>query len=179
MSWSQKLGREHREQVAALREIGQPPCPTCGGRMWDNRARKTNPKAPDFKCRTPECTGRIWPGRLQGDAPADVPAPAADTPVGGVRPVPGTGPMADAVRSVVDTVKAQTFRARTRAELRACYLDVTDFVLAEVRPKYEAAGVDCNDATVAAIAATLFIATCNRGVTGQDEEPTPTPGASA
>lgn len=194
MSWSQKLGREHREQVAALREIGQPPCPVCGGRMWDNRARKTNPKSPDFKCRTPECTGRIWPGQLAkaqpSDTPADLPVSAADqpgnagnAPAGATRPVPGTGPvpgpLADAVRSVVETVSAQTLRARMRSELRACYLDVTDFVLAEVRPKYEAAGVPCADATVAAIAATLFIATCNRGAVGQDEAPTPTPGAAA
>lgn len=186
MSWSQKLGREHREQVAALREIGQPPCPICGGRMWDNRTRKTNPKAPDFKCRTPECTGRIWPGQLAkaqpSDTPADLPGNAADqpasaghAPTGGTRP----GPLADAVRSVVETVSAQTLRARMRSELRACYLDVTDFVLAEVRPKYEAAGVPCADATVAAIAATLFIATCNRGAVGHDENPTPTPGAAA
>ncbi len=177
MSWSQKLGREHREQVAALRDVGQPPCPVCGGRMWDNRARKTNPKAPDFKCRTPECTGRIWPGQMQNEAPADVPVSSVDrsrsVPGGATRP----GPLADAVRSVVETVSAQTLRARMRSELRACYLDVTDFVLAEVRPKYEAAGVDCNDSTVAAIAATLFIATCSRGAVGQDDDPTPAPTA--
>jgi len=23
--------------------------------MWDNRAKKTNPKAPDFRCKDPEC----------------------------------------------------------------------------------------------------------------------------
>jgi hypothetical protein len=25
-------------------------CPKCGGRMWDNRLTKRNPKAPDYKC---------------------------------------------------------------------------------------------------------------------------------
>jgi len=35
-------------------------CPECGGPMWDNREKKTNPKAPDFKCRDKGCTGIIW-----------------------------------------------------------------------------------------------------------------------
>jgi hypothetical protein len=47
-----------------------------------------------------------------------------------------------------------------RRSLRGSYLDVTDFVLAEVRPKYDAAGIPCTAATVAAIAATLFISLC-------------------
>lgn len=38
-----------------------PPCPVCGGRMWDNRETKKNPKAPDFKCRDRNCDGVIWP----------------------------------------------------------------------------------------------------------------------
>ena len=36
-------------------------CPKCGGRMWDNRLTKRNPKAPDFKCRDRSCDGVIWP----------------------------------------------------------------------------------------------------------------------
>lgn len=40
-----------------------PPCPKCGGRMWDNRIGKRNPKAPDFKCRDRGCEGVIWPSR--------------------------------------------------------------------------------------------------------------------
>lgn len=38
-------------------------CPKCGGRMWDNRATKRNPKAPDFKCRDRSCDGVIWPSK--------------------------------------------------------------------------------------------------------------------
>ena len=41
-------------------------CPKCGGRMWDNRATKRNPKAPDFKCRDRSCDGVIWPARTAG-----------------------------------------------------------------------------------------------------------------
>jgi predicted lactoylglutathione lyase len=30
-------------------------CPNCGGAMWDNRANKRNPKAPDYKCKNQNC----------------------------------------------------------------------------------------------------------------------------
>jgi hypothetical protein len=45
-----------------------PPCPKCGGPMWDDRQNKRNPNAPDFKCKNkpkakgePGCEGVIWP----------------------------------------------------------------------------------------------------------------------
>lgn len=43
-------------------------CPKCGGRTWDNRATKTNPKAPDFKCRDRTCDGVIWPAKAGRNA---------------------------------------------------------------------------------------------------------------
>ena len=51
-----------------------PDCPKCGGRMWDNRASKRNPKAPDYKCRDRTCDGVIWPpkGNAANRAPAVV-----------------------------------------------------------------------------------------------------------
>ncbi len=52
-----------------------PDCPKCGGRMWDNRLTKRNPKAPDFKCRDRSCDGVVWPAR-SGSAPGS----AADGP---------------------------------------------------------------------------------------------------
>ena len=54
-----------------------PPCPKCGGRMWDNRIGKRNPKAPDFKCRDRSCDGVIWPAK-PGTKPeaAETAAPA-------------------------------------------------------------------------------------------------------
>jgi hypothetical protein len=52
-----------------------PSCPKCQGAMWDNRASKRNPRAPDFKCRDKSCEGVIWPPR---DGPAAAAAPAAD-----------------------------------------------------------------------------------------------------
>jgi hypothetical protein len=41
--------------------LDEPSCPKCGGRMWDNRLSKRNPKAPDYKCRNRSCDGVVWP----------------------------------------------------------------------------------------------------------------------
>jgi len=43
--------------------MDEPSCPKCGGRMWDNRLSKRNPKAPDYKCRNRSCDGVIWPAK--------------------------------------------------------------------------------------------------------------------
>ncbi|MEJ7809172.1 MAG: Rad52/Rad22 family DNA repair protein [Gemmatimonadaceae bacterium] len=65
-----------------------PPCPKCGGRMWDNRIGKRNPKAPDFKCRDRSCDGVVWPPKAgstkgaeqSGDAMLEpVAAPSLDS----------------------------------------------------------------------------------------------------
>lgn len=50
-------------------DVGEVPCPKCGGRTWDNRVGKRNPKAPDFKCRDKSCDGCVWPPK-NGAAPA-------------------------------------------------------------------------------------------------------------
>jgi len=51
------------DEPAMLDKINNfpPPCPKCGGAMWDNRASKRNPKAPNAKCRNRACDGVIWP----------------------------------------------------------------------------------------------------------------------
>ena len=51
------------EVEATAEPVSTPSCPKCGGRMWDNRLSKRNPKAPDFKCRDRSCDGVIWPPR--------------------------------------------------------------------------------------------------------------------
>lgn len=59
----------------------EPSCPKCGGRMWDNRVSKRNPKAPDFKCRSRSCDGVIWPPRAGTERmAADAPEPPAGQP---------------------------------------------------------------------------------------------------
>jgi hypothetical protein len=79
------------EPRAAAGTEDDPACPVCGGRMWDDRTSKRNPRAPDFKCRNkpkvqggPGCPGVIWPPR-EGEAPRRAAAPAAG-------PAPSRGP---------------------------------------------------------------------------------------
>jgi hypothetical protein len=63
-----------------LRTTDEQSCPKCGGRVWDNRLTKRNPKAPDYKCRDRSCDGVIWPPKGEkADAPkAEQPATAAE-----------------------------------------------------------------------------------------------------
>jgi hypothetical protein len=71
---------ESVERIAPAASGIDPSCPTCSGSMWDNREKKTNPKAPDYKCKDKNCQGVIW---KHGDKPRG--------------PVPQTrGPLLDA-----------------------------------------------------------------------------------
>ncbi|HEX6627588.1 MAG TPA: Rad52/Rad22 family DNA repair protein [Gemmatimonadaceae bacterium] len=56
--------------VSLLTDMEIVSCPKCGGRMWDNRLTKRNPRAPDYKCQNRSCDGVIWPAKAG--------APAAD-----------------------------------------------------------------------------------------------------
>ena len=47
-------------------------CPKCGGRMWDNRLTKRNPRAPDYKCQNRSCDGVVWPPKAGAAADAPV-----------------------------------------------------------------------------------------------------------
>ena len=51
----------------------EPSCPKCGGRMWDNRLTKRNPKAPDYKCRDRSCDGVLWPPKAEKSDKAEKP----------------------------------------------------------------------------------------------------------
>jgi len=51
-------------------------CPKCGGEMWDNTYSKTNPKAPDHKCKNKACNHAIWmPGGNNQGASRNFQAP--------------------------------------------------------------------------------------------------------
>jgi hypothetical protein len=60
--------------VASQGAVGDIPseCPTCGGGVWDNRANKKNPKAPDWKCKDKTCVdekGFVTAGWIPKDSP--------------------------------------------------------------------------------------------------------------
>ena len=66
--------------AAGPRATNEPGCPKCGGRMWDNRLTKRNPKAPDYKCRDRSCDGVIWPPKgTKADKPEPVKVPSEET----------------------------------------------------------------------------------------------------
>ena len=54
---------ELADAAADAEAATMPSCPKCGGKVWDNRLSKRNPKAPDYKCRDRSCDGVIWPPR--------------------------------------------------------------------------------------------------------------------
>jgi hypothetical protein len=58
-----ETGAPTRTSSTTSSATDEPSCPKCGGRVWDNRATKRNPKAPDYKCRRRECDGVIWAPR--------------------------------------------------------------------------------------------------------------------
>ena len=138
--------RADRQPIPLPQGPENPACPKCSGQMWDNRQSKRNPRAPDFRCRNRSCDGVLWPGQHRSAIPA--------TP----------RPQLAAVRD--DSPESPTPRTSGPSDndppLRRKYLDLTDFVLRSVRPKYTGAGLECGPETVAAIAATLYIAETRR-----------------
>jgi hypothetical protein len=64
---------ENGEQAIGPRALDEPSCPKCGGRMWDNRLSKRNPRAPDYKCRSRSCDGVVWPVSERATSAADLP----------------------------------------------------------------------------------------------------------
>jgi len=127
-----------RQPIPLPNGADNPCCPKCGGRMWDNRANKHNPKAPDFRCRNRSCDGVLWPGQRN----------VAVSPI-------------DARNLYASETEAQ-MNGRGTPSLREKYVDLVTFVLDQVRPIYQEHGLACGDETVAAITATLFIGETRR-----------------
>jgi hypothetical protein len=74
-----------------------------------------------------------------------------------------TPPAVAAARNAEGKIEGTTVEAHDVTSLsRAKYLEVTDFVLSAVCPKYQEKGMTCVPETVAAIAATLYIAETRR-----------------
>ena len=143
------------------RVTGAPECPKCGGRMWDNRASKRNPRAPDFRCRDRRCEGVLWPGQHHTAVPIVTPRLARADVAADRTPSTLSSDVARR-RGTSEDGHSQSDESTELGALRRCYLAVTDFVLSEVRARYDGAGVACDAETLAAITATVFIAECRR-----------------
>lgn len=109
------------EQQQPADDLAPPPpnCPKCQGAMWDNRAGKRNPKAPDYKCKDRECEGVIWPAR---DALATLAAPAGAAPAqaaaGGLPTCPICGGAMWDDRSSKRNPKAPDFKCKNKPKMR-------------------------------------------------------------
>jgi hypothetical protein len=90
-----RMSDEDRAKAQSARKptraLDEESCPKCGGRMWDNRLTKRNPRAPDFKCRDRSCDGTIWPPKPGDDKRSERPRPADvdERDTNGWAPLPG------------------------------------------------------------------------------------------
>ena len=121
-------------------------CPKCGGKTWDNRLTKKNPKAPDYKCRDRSCDGCVWPPK-NGAAPAPRAAAPTRAPLALGAPMPWEEQEETGAPPVADKMAAK-FALYSRC-LDQARLEV-------VRTGLDKMGGDVAGA-VAAMAATLFI----------------------
>jgi hypothetical protein len=112
--------------------------------MWDNRASKRNPKAPDYKCRDRGCDGVVWPPKGQANGAA---APAQAT---NVKQAFTSGPR------IPDMDGAPDFTEKLD-ELFGLYSACLDHVLSVEVPKLDAAKIGSSPESVSAMTSTLLI----------------------
>jgi hypothetical protein len=121
-------------------------CPKCGGKMWDNRATKLNPKQPDYKCKDRGCDGVIWPPRNGAAPKAAASAPRTTAPMALGGPLPYEQETGAAPAAIADVSAGF-----------AMYGRCLDFARMEVlRTGLDKLGGDVAGA-IAAMAATLYI----------------------
>lgn len=126
------------------------PCPKCGGATWDNRATKTNPKAPDYKCRDKSCDGVVWPPK--NGAPPRAAAPAAT-----VKQPFSAGPLIPQVDG--DDALPHEKLDRQFAVYDLCFSHAMALYKAKIGQ-----AVDDGAPAIASIAATLYIQAAKAGV---------------
>lgn len=147
------------------------PCPKCQSKVYDNRDSKRNPKAPDGKCSNKACDFVIWPPRGNGSGgygPASTPKTGAvklgydsGGPIPGLDDVEDIPPIEEAYASEPAASSTSTTSA-TFAKLESLFklYGVCFDQAVDVARKAHGLNPD-----VAAMAATLYIAANNRGIT--------------
>lgn len=134
--------------------VSEPVCPKCGGQMWNNTMSKTNPKAPDFKCRDRSCDGVIWPergGQRRGPTGA---APQRNTP----QPI-SAGPALPYEQDTTQATPIDSFAGMVQLYKRC----VSEAQSIASQNAIDRLGGDVAGA-VSAMAATLFIGAKDRGI---------------
>lgn len=130
-----------------------PACPKCSGPVWDNRATKRNPKAPDLKCRDKACDGVHWNWPPKGGNGAQKPAPA---------PAPQPASFGQ-IRGLDEAPVASGSEFKT---LCAKYAECVEYVASVIVPQLSKGpnAIGSSPESVSAMAATLFIARKDAGV---------------
>ena len=132
-------------------------CPKCGGKLWDNRESKKNPKQPDFKCRDKACDGLFWPLR-EGKVWVDVVPAPAPRPVQQVQQsygvLPGEGEEAKELHAKIN---ADPFDAIFTRHARCL-----EHVVENEVPYLKTKGIVADAEAVSALVAQLFIESSRR-----------------
>jgi hypothetical protein len=143
-------------------------CPKCGGRTWDNRATKKNPKAPDFKCRDRTCDGCVWPPK-EGQRTQS--APQRSTAVvqnfGGYSETGRDLILDEQTQHETQAVKAiqqGASYAERMGNLSKMYNDCLTIASKHIPKACEEAGVPLTAEALVAATATLLIAADKRGI---------------
>lgn len=131
-------------------------CPRCGGRMWDNRTTKKNPKAPDYKCRDNQCVDPKS-GMVTAIWEKDVAGPRV--------PQPSSRPVATSGKEPYSSGPALPYETETGAPPGASPVPRLDALFNTYDVCFDHAhqlaqkklGNDASHEGIAAMAATLFI----------------------
>lgn len=123
--------------------------------MWDNRETKTNPRAPDAKCKNTNCDGVVWPPKKQAPKkPQEGPKGYNAGPLlpneepGYLEALAGHGGGADSVSVEVESQKDKVERM---------YLESMNFVINKVVPVWAAGEIAYDAGHINASTATVLI----------------------
>ena len=114
---------DHEQRDAPSRGVPRPAAPSAAARCGTTERPSGTPRRRTSGAEDRECGGAIWPGQRRAShsnffAPAETTEHGSRAPIGDI------------------------LRRQARSSFRGRYLEVTDFVLSEVRARYQAAGVD-------------------------------------
>lgn len=136
--------------------------------MWDNRAVKKNPRAPDFKCKDKGCEGVIWPPKPGQRSPYSAPpkqnAPQAFSSGASLPYENPIAPGQDSETGAPPDVESGSVYPKLQ-RMFSVYDVCLDHVLTTVAPKMAATDIGTSPESAAAMVATLYISAKDAGLT--------------
>jgi hypothetical protein len=118
--------------------------------MWDNRESKTNPRAPDAKCKDKNCDGVVWPPK-KPKKPQEAPRVHNAGPL-----LPNEEP--GYLEALAGQPTPETHPTLSqKAKVEQMYLECLEFVVNKVLPIWTAGDIPCDAGAMNAAVATLMI----------------------